>query len=81
MSLLREVGVGRRGGRRTTVVVDADTVALLAWLRGWQASPRISASRLLRDAAAKAAEAQGKAAIDGEVVSVAERNRRIEAKA
>lgn len=51
-----------RGAKRTTVTMDADTAAALRWLRGFDLAPqdRVSASRLLRDAARDALWAQGR---------------------
>ena len=61
-----------RGAKRTTVTIDADTAAALRWLRGFDLAPqdRVSASRLLRDAARDALRERGMAAKGGKVVAL-----------
>ena len=61
-----------RGAKRTTVTIDADTAAALRWLRGFDVAPqdRVSASRLLRDAAAAALRDRGMAVEAGKVVAL-----------
>lgn len=58
------------GATRTTVTIDADTATALKWLRGYDvaAPDRVSASRLLRDAAAAALAERGMAVEGGKVV-------------
>ena len=78
MSRLRQ---GLKGGRRTTLSIDADTHAALAWLRGHASTERVSASRLLRDAAAETLAKQGRVAYKGEVLTYKERGERMDAEA
>ena len=70
-----------RGAKRTTVTIDADTAAALRWLRGFDLAPqdRVSASRLLRDAARDALWAQGRRIHKGEVLTIEESGRRMDA--
>lgn len=75
MSRLRQ---GLKGARRTTLSIDADTHAALAWLRSHASAERVSASRLLREAATDALAKQGMATHRGAVVSGAAKARAIE---
>lgn len=71
MSKLRQGGI--RTGEpmlRTTLTIDADTAAALSWLRSAASADRVSASRLLRDAAREALAAQGRTVMLGEVVAI-----------
>lgn len=75
MSRLRQ---GLDKPRRTTLSIDADTHAALAWLRSHHSTARVSASRLLREAAADALAKQGMAVHRGEVITGAAKAKAIE---
>lgn len=81
MSRLRTAHHARTGERmsRTTLSIDADTAVALQWLRSPACSDPVAASRLLRDAAAQALAAEGKAIVLGQVVSLEERAAHLEA--
>ena len=76
MSRVRQAGIN---AKRTTVTLDADTMVALAWLRSPASADRVSASRLLREAASEALAAQGRRIHGGEVLTIEESGRRIEA--
>lgn len=77
MSRVRQAG----NPKRTTISLDADTQAALKWLRGYDVEPadRVSASRLLRDAAHEALAKHGRRVYNGEVLTIEESGRRMEA--
>ena len=80
MSKLKAAGL-RTGEkmRRTTITVDHDTIAALKWLRSTKCSEPIAASRLLRDATHQALRNEGHAVVLGEVITLQENAKRIEA--